>query len=312
MLAYTIRRLLQGILLIIAVSILVFSMLHLMPGDPVELITDRKVPPDVKAEMKRQFGLDLPLYQQYLRWVKNIFRGDFGISIRSKTPVASTFRHRIPVTLKLTGTALLVEFLVGVPLGLWAAYKKDSRFDRAVISTSLLFAALPSFWVAVMLIMIFGVHLKLLPLSGFSSAKHYVLPVLSIALGGIAGMLRMTKSEVLDVLNERFVFTAYAKGLDKRTVLVKHVLYNSIILILVMMFLSLPWIISGAVIIENIFVIPGMGGLLTQAIINQDMFVVQGCVLIISILTVLSNILADLLIAALDPRIRVSMSGGGN
>lgn len=211
MLTYTARRLLQGILLVIVVSILVFSMLHLMPGDPVELITDRKVPPEVKAEMKRQYGLDLPLHQQYLRWVKNILRGDFGVSIRSKTSVAATFKHRIPVTLKLTGTALLVEFLIGVPLGLLAAYKKDSFFDRAVITTSLLFAALPSFWIAVMLIMVFGVHLRILPLSGFSSAKHYILPVLSIALGGIAGMLRMAKSEVLDVLNERFVFTAYAK-----------------------------------------------------------------------------------------------------
>lgn len=309
LLRFTIRRLFQGILLVIAVSILVFSMLHLMPGDPIELMTDRKTSEVHKAELRSKYDLDLPIPVQYITWMKNVMKGDLGVSIRTKLPVNDMFKQRIPVTLKLTGTALLIQMLIGIPIGLLAAYKRDGFFDRFIISSSLFFTAIPSFWLSVILILVFGVTLRVLPLSGFETPKHYILPVMAMVLGGIASTIRMTKTEVLDVINEKFVSTAYAKGLTEKQVMVKHVLYNSLILVIIILFLNIPWLISGSVIIESIFVIPGMGELMTQAIINQDFRVVQACVLVISILTVFSNLICDIIVAFLDPRIRLSMGG---
>lgn len=311
MLDYVVKRLAQGLLLILVVSMLVFAMMDLMPGDPIELLTDRKVSDEIKDKLRAQYGLDLPLPQRYWNWIRDALQGDFGTSIRSKLPVSTTFKQRLPVTIKLTGTALLIELLIAVPIGLIAAYKKDGFFDRLMMSLSLLFAALPSFWVAVLLILFFGVTLRLLPLSGFESARHYILPVTAMVLGSIASTMRMTKTEVIDVLREKYVLTAYAKGLSKRSVLVRHVLRNALILVTIMLFLNIPWVISGAVIIENIFVLPGMGKTLTEAILNQDFPVVQACVLLLSVLTVLCNLACDVITAVLDPRIRISLGGSG-
>ena len=309
MLDYVVKRLLQGLLLIIVVSMLVFAMMDLMPGDPVELLTDRKVSQEVKDKLRVQYGLNLPLHERYIKWVGDALHGDFGTSLRSKQSVSVTFKQRLPVTIKLTGTALIIELIIAVPIGLLAAYKKDGFLDRLMMGLSLLFAALPSFWVAVLLILLFGVTLRILPLSGFTSAKHYILPVTAIVLGGVASTMRMTKAEVIDVLRERYVLTAYAKGLTKRQVLVKHVLRNALILVTIMFFLNIPWVISGAVIIENIFVIPGMGKMLTEAILNQDFPVVQACVLMLSVLTVVCNIVCDIITAILEPRILISLGG---
>lgn len=259
--------------------------------------------------MRAQYGLDLPLHERYIKWVSDALHGDFGTSLRSKLPVSTTFKQRLPVTIKLTGTALIIELIIAVLIGLLAAYKKDGFFDRLMMGLSLLFAALPSFWVAVLLILLFGVTLRMLPLSGFTSAKHYILPVTAIVLGGVASTMRMTKTEVIDVLRERYVLTAYAKGLTKREVLVRHVLRNALILVTIMFFLNIPWVISGAVIIENIFVIPGMGKTLTEAILNQDFPIVQASVLLLSMLTVVCNIVCDIITAILDPRILISLGG---
>lgn len=306
---YIVKKILQGLLMIVTVSILVFSMLHLMPGDPIDLMVDRKVPQAKREAMRMEYGLDKPLPEQYITWAKNVLHGDLGMSIRTKMPVKSLFAARLPATLKLTGISLLLQILIALPLGLLAAYKKGSIFDRIVMAISLFFAAIPSFWTAVMLILIFSVVLNLLPISGFESAKSFVLPVTSMVLGSIASTLRMTKSEVLDVLREKYVLTAYAKGLPKRTVLVKHVLRNALILVVTLVLMNLPWLLSGAVIIENIFVIPGMGALLTNAILNQDFAVVQAIVLLIAVLTVICNLLSDVINAILDPRIRASYGG---
>ena len=306
---YIIKKILQGLLMVIAVSILVFSMLHLMPGDPIDLMVDRKVPLAKREAMRSEYGLDKPLPVQYLNWANGILHGDFGTSIRTKKPVANLFADRLPATLKLTGVSLLLELLIALPLGLLSAYRKGSIFDRIVMASSLFFAAIPSFWIAVMLILIFSVTLKLLPISGFEGLQYYVLPVASMVLGAIAATIRMTKNEVLDVLREKYVLTAYAKGLTKRTVLIKHVLRNALILVITLVLMNVPWLISGAVIIESIFVIPGMGALLTNSILNQDFAVVQGVVLLIAVLTVICNLLSDIINAILDPRIRASYGG---
>lgn len=308
---YIIKRLLIGVLLVFAVSILVFSMLHLMPGDPIDLMVDRKVPVERREALKVEYGLDRPLPEQYITWVKKIVTDlDFGISLRNRQPVWDMMKMRIPISLKLCGWTLLLEMLIAVPLGMLCAYKKDTFFDRFTVNSTLLLTAIPGFWISVLLILVFGVKLKWFPLSGYETSKHYILPIASGVLGSVAGTIRLTKTEVLDVLNEKYVITAYAKGLPKRSVLIKHVLRNALILITVLVFMSIPWLISGAVITERIFAIPGMGSLMINSIILQDYAVVQGCVLIISILTVICNIISDIIIGLLDPRIRISISGG--
>jgi peptide/nickel transport system permease protein len=286
-------------------------MLYLMPGDPIDQMMGWKVSREKKDEMRHFYGFDLPVYEQYLNWAGKILkRGDFGVSIRTKLPVLDLMRARIPITLKFTGLTLIFEVLIAVPLGLLCAYWKDSLFDRLVVGVSLFFTAIPQFWTAVLLILLFGVTWKILPFNGYDTPRHLILPVAAGVLGSFAGTIRMTKSEVLDVLSERYVVTAYAKGLGKTAVLVRHVLRNALILITVLISLSIPWLISGAVILEHIFGIPGMGGLMVNSIILQDFAVVQACVLVISILTVIFNILCDLLIGVLDPRISLALKGG--
>ena len=306
---YVIKRISQGILLVIVVSILVFAMLDLMPGDPINIMTDRKVSAEVKEQLRIEYHLNLPLHQRYVIWVKDMLHGNFGKSIKTKLPVTDMMKARLPVTLKLTLTSLLVELIIAVPIGLLAAYKKDSIFDRIVMDVSLFFTAVPSYWIAVIFMLLFAVRLRILPLSGFSTPLHYVLPVASLVVSGIASTIRMTKTEVLDVLREKYVLTAYAKGLKKKSVLVKHVLRNALILVTIMFFMSVPWVISGAVIIENIFTIPGMGQMLTTGILNQDFPIVQACVFILAILTVVCNLVCDIITAVLDPRIRISLGG---
>lgn len=311
MLKFILKRLLTGLALVIVVSILVFSMLHLMPGDPVDLMVDRKVSQEKREELRHEYGLDQPLTVQYFDWIgKIVLHGDFGTSLRVKQPVNDMMKFRIPLSLKLCGWTLLLEMVIALPLGLLCAYKKDSFLDRFVVDSTLVMTAVPGFWLFVLLILLFGVKLGWLPVSGYEQPQNWILPIGGSVLSSVAGTIRLTKSEVLDVFHERYVLTAYAKGLSKRVVLFKHILRNALIVITVLVFMSIPWLISGAVITERIFAIPGMGSLLVNSIILQDYAVVQSCVLVISVLTVIFNTLSDIIVGILDPRIRMSFTGG--
>jgi len=308
---YIIKRLLIGVLLVFVVSVLVFSMLYLMPGDPVTHMVDPNVSRERVEALRVKYGMDKQLIEQYARWLKLVLVDhDFGNSYKSKLPVWDLIRVRIPVSLRLAGSILLIELLIAIPLGLLCAYKKDSVFDRAAIAASLFFTAIPQFWLAVLLMLAFGVKLQWFPISGTGSLAHAVLPVATGVLSGIASTLRLTKTEAIDVFRERYVLTAYAKGLPRRAVLVRHVLRNALILITVLVFMSIPFLISGMVIIERIFAIPGMGALIINSIVMQDFPIVQACMLLISTLTVACNILSDIILGILDPRIRISIVGG--
>lgn len=310
-LRYIGKKLLLGIVLIICVSFLVFSMIFMMPGDPVTLMAGELANQDKIAETVEKYGLNRPLLVQYFDWLKKIVtKQDFGISFKYKLPVWDLVKVRIPVSLKLTAITMVVQYLIAVPLGLLCAYKKDSIFDKITVNSTLIMTSVPSFWIAVLLMLLFAVKLKWLPLGGFESWKHYVLPITAGVLGGIASTLRLTKSEAIDALNDKYVSTAYAKGLAKHDVLIKHVLRNSMIIICVQISQSLPWLLSGFIILEKIFVIPGMGGLMISSIVYQDFNVVQCIILIISVLTVICNIIADIVLGLLDPRIRISTGGG--
>lgn len=308
---YVVKRLLIGVILIICVSFLVFSMLYMMPGTPVMLMAGEGASLERLEEIEKEYGLDRPLIIQYGDWLYGVLvEQDFGISFKYGVPVWDLVKERIPVSLRLTVITALIQYAIAVPLGLLCAYKKDAFLDKAAMMTSLVMTSIPSFWISVLLMLAFAVERQWFPLSGFSTWKHYVLPITAGVLGGFATTMRLTRSEALDVLRERYVLTAYAKGLGEHAVRYRHVLRNSLIVICVQVFQSLPWLISGYIIIEKMFVIPGMGGLMITSIINQDFNVVQCLIFLISIMTVICNILADLMLGLLDPRIRISIGGG--
>lgn len=286
--------------------------MYMLPGDPVDMVIDGKVSAERKAEIAHEMGYDQPFLTQYVNWAKNALHGDFGTSLRYKQDVWDMMKARIPYSLKLCGLSLVLELVIALPLGLLCAMKKDGFFDRFTVNFSLFLTAIPSFWLGALMILILAVQLKLVPISGYEHWQNYIMPVLTMVLGGVGGTLRITKTEVLDVINEKYVTTAYAKGLPKRTVMIKHVLRNSLILVTTLVFMSIPWLISGAVITERIFGFPGMGNLLLNSIIVQDITVVQAVLLLIAILTVICNLISDILMGILDPRIRLSLAGGDN
>lgn len=307
---YIIKRLLIGILLLFSVSVLVFAMLFLMPGDPVTVMAGPLAKASELEGLRHQYGLDRPIVEQYITWLSKMFHGDFGISYKYRLPVWQLLQSAIPVSLYLTIITLIIEYIVAIPLGLLCAYKKDSLFDHITVNVTLVLTAVPSFWLGVLMILVFAVKLQWLPVSGFESWQNYVLPICTGFLGGIASTLRLVKSEAIDALHEKYVVTAYAKGLKKREVLYKHVLRNSLIVVTVNVFMSVPWLISGYIVIEKIFGIPGMGNLMVESIVKQDFNVIQGTIMIITALTVLCNILSDIVLGVLDPRIRISVTGG--
>ena len=304
---YTVKRLIIGVFIVLTVTVILFGIMQAMPGDPIELLAGERVSPEKIAQLKAQWGLDKPVYMQYFYWLSRIIRGDFGRSMVTKLPVIELIKARLPYTLLLTGSALIVEYVIAIPLGLLAALKWGSKTDHVVVTLSIVLWSMPSFWLGVLLMIIFAIKLNLLPLSGYSGLKSLILPLLTLSLPSLAGTLRLTRSEVLEVLREDYVLTAYAKGLPKYKVLIKHVLRNALVPVTVMFFLYLPWLIGGAVIVETVFAWPGMGRLLWKSITVQDYPVVQAIIFIIALLTVISNTIGDIVSAVLDPRIREAL-----
>lgn len=304
---YIAKRLLSGILLLITVSILAFALLYFMPGSAVDYLVDENASAETVARITAQYGLDQPLHIQYLRWLEKLLHGDLGQSLQSKVPVSEIIGFRLPITLQFTLWAFLLRLVISIPLGIVCALRKDGALDRIVMALTSMFQAIPNFWLGILLILLFSVGLGWLPLNGYGTPAHYILPTIALAMSGVANSIRLTKVEALDVIRERYVLTAYAKGLPRRRVIVRHVLRNSLILVMVMSFMSIPYLISGAMIIENLFVIPGMGTIITQSIKVMDFPVVQAAVLLIAALVIVCNIASDILTAILDPRVREEM-----
>ena len=303
---YILKRLLIGVLVVLCVSLVIFGILQAMPGDPVELMTSPRVSQAKVAEIRARWGLDQPPVVQYFYWLGNVLTGNFGVSITTGQAVTYLNAQRLPYTLMLTGVAIVVEYAIAIPLGLFAAVHKDGPFDRAMNVIMVVLWSMPGFWLGVLLIMLFSIRLGALPISGYSGPVSMILPVLTLALPNLAQTFRLTRSEVLDVLDARYVKTATAKGLLRDKVLVRHVLRNALIPVTVTFFLSLPWLIGGAVVVENVFAWPGMGQLLWTGIQKQDFPIVQGIVFVISILTVICNLIGDVVSGLLDPRIRLT------
>lgn len=301
---YIVKKTAIGILQIFVVSIAIFGLLHALPGDPIDVLVSEKVPQERKEKLREQWGLNKPLIEQYLDWGKGVLTGDLGKSLKTGLKISDSMAMRISYSLRVCGIALILQVLISVPIGSVAAWKRGGIFDRIVMEYSLVTSAIPTFWIGMILILIFGVKLNILPTSGYTSWKHYIMPIASIVLGSLSMNTRLIRSEVMGAMSEKYVLTAYAKGLSENKILFSHILRNALIVIVVNTFLSLPWVIAGSVVVENIFAIPGMGAWMTNGVINRDIPVVQACVLVISILTVFANLISDIIVAILDPRVR--------
>jgi ABC-type dipeptide/oligopeptide/nickel transport system permease component len=297
-LRYVVRRSLHSLLLLLGVSVVVFLLVHFVPGDPATVLLGEQGTPERVAEVRRALELDRPLPAQYWRFVSRAVQGDFGQSIRAMRPVLPYVMERLPATLELSAGALLLSAGLGIPLGVLAAVRRRSVWDRLSLNLALLAQSAPSFWVGLLLIALFSVNLGVLPVSGRGTVRHLVLPSLTLAIFFLGLVVRLTRSGMLEVLSQDYVRTARAKGLAERLVVFRHALKNATVL-----GLQVGTLLGGAVVTETVFAWPGMGQLAVQAIYQRDYPVVQAIVLLLGAAFVLINWVVDLTYTFLDPRI---------
>lgn len=304
---FILARLAQGALVIFLVSVGTFGMMHLIPGDPVSLlIGEARISQEQIDAIRAKWGLDRPLHVQYLTWVGNMARGDFGQSVvRVGIPVRTMIAEAARVTITLNVVAFLVSIAIAIPAGVAAAVRRYSGFDYAIMVATTVGVALPNFWVGLMLIVVFSLLLRWLPPFGLPSWQGYVLPVAVIVSSQMALLARLMRSSTLDNLGEDFVRTARAKGVRERSVVMHHVVRNALLPIVTVIGYRLAFILSGTIIVETVFALPGLGQLFIESVNRVDYQVVQAIVLLLSVLVVLGNLATDMVYGFIDPRIRV-------
>jgi peptide/nickel transport system permease protein len=311
---YLIRRAIISVITLVAISAVVFSILALAPGDPLsEFATNPNVPASLRQQIRKDFGLDDPIHIQYVKWARNYVKGDWGRSFASRGPVTDLVLGRLPVTLAIVGSAFLISLLIAIPVGVIAAIKQYSVFDQVSTTFAFLGFSLPTFFSGLVIIVLFSVKLGWLPfvfdssVSGFwPNVKQSIMPVSVLALAGSASLTRFVRASMLEVINQDFVRTARAKGLREQTVILFHAVRNALIPVVTIIALQIPEIFGGAIITEQIFRVPGIGSALISAIGSKDTPTVMAITFGIAILVVLFNVLADLIYAFLDPRIKLS------
>jgi len=319
---YLLKRLSFMLPMLLGITLVSFTVIHLAPGTPTDRATtlNPKASLEAQKRLRELYGLDKPLLTQYWDWLKRLAVLDFGLSFSpDRRPVWDKIKERIGVTVGINLLAMLIILSVAIPIGVIAAYRPHSWFDRATTLFVFFGFAMPTFWLALLLIMFFGVYLDWLPISGLTSlnfrqfsvwqkaqdlAAHLTLPVLVSAFGGLAGMSRYMRGNMLEVIRQDFIITARAKGLPERTVIFKHALRNALLPVITILGLSVPGLIGGSVIFESIFAIPGMGQLFYGAVMARDYPLVMGELVIGAVLTLMGNLLADVGYALVDPRIR--------
>ena len=305
MLRYLLRRLLLLVPILFAVSTLVFSMIHLVPGDPVDLILGEQAFPVDRIKMREALGLNRPLIEQYGIFWKGLVTGDLGKSLFEKRPVSQMILERYPATLELAVCAMAFALAISLTFGSIAAVKKGSLWDQASLWGGLVGISVPSFWLGPLLVLLFAVKLNLVPVSGREQFSSVLLPALTLGGGMAAILTRMTRSSMLETLREDYVRTARAKGVSEGRVILKHALRNALNPIVTVLGLQFGVLLTGAIVTEKVFAWPGLGSLLVQSIERRDYPVLQGCILCIAISYSLVNLATDLLYTRLDPRIRI-------
>jgi peptide/nickel transport system permease protein len=303
---YVIRRLWQSALTLVGVSVLVFVILRVVPGDPAKMLLPEGAPQSAIEELNRQLGLQEPLYVQYGLFIQSVFRGDFGQSFQYRAPALQVVTERLMATVQLALAAMLITVGVGVTLGIVAAVRRGTGYDYASTVLAVLGQSLPNFWLGIMLILLFGVALRWLPTSGFESWRHLILPAVTLAAFPMALVARLTRSSMLEILGRDFIRTGRAKGLAERAVILRHALRNAAVPLLTVLGLQIGTLLGGAVITESVFAWPGMGKLVVDAIFFRDFPVVQTVLILSATLFVVINLLVDLLYTVIDPRIRYS------
>ncbi len=325
-LVFLLKRILGLVPTFLGITLISFFVMHLAPGEPMSLQADfnPKMTPEMRQRLRAQYGLDKPLYVQYAKWLKGLVQLDLGRSFSpDRRKVWDKIRERLPVTILINVLSMLLILAVSIPLGVRAAVWENSLFDQVTTVLVFLAYAAPAFWVALLLMLLFGIEWNLLPVSGLHSlmgyeqmslfekvldwSKHLILPVFVSAIGGLAGFSRYTRSSMLEVLRQDYITTARAKGLPERVVIYRHALRNALLPLITIMGLSIPGLIGGSVIFESIFAIPGVGQLMWSAVMARDYPVLMGNLVIVAILTLLGNLLADIGYAAVDPRIRTGL-----
>ncbi len=323
MLRYLLKRLFFMVPMVFGITLISFAVIHLVPGEPgmLEAEMNPKVTKEARERIRAFYGLDKPLHIQYWTWLKRIVRLDFGTSFATdRRPVIDKIKERLPITIIINLLAMGLIFIFGIPIGIYCARYKDTVMDKLL--TSFVFAgyAVPTFWVALLAMMFFGVYLEMFPVSGIKSydyadmnifekifdiSNHLVLPVCISAVGGLAGISRYMKNSLLEVLRQEYITTAYAKGLPGSMVIRKHALRNALLPVITILGLSIPGLIGGSVIFESIFSIPGMGQLFYFSVMARDYPTIMGILVIGAFLTLVGNLVADLSYAVADPRIRI-------
>ena len=301
---FIIKRLLMLVPVILGVTLLVFTLAHFAPGDPVRVMLGEGAPQEAIDELTEELGLNDPFFVQYFRFVFNMVQGDFGISFQTRRNVGEEILARYPNTMRLAGQGILVALIIGIPLGILSAVKQYTPLDYISSFFGLLMVSIPNFWLGLMLIMVFAVNLHLLPPSGSAEWIHWILPTFTIATGSAASIMRMTRSSMLESIRNDYIRTARAKGQKESVVIFRHALRNALIPVATTAGLSFGVLLGGAVLTETIFAIPGLGAYMVSSMVNRDWPVVRGGAAIIAIAYTVVNMLVDILYAFLDPRIR--------
>ncbi len=319
MVTYMIHRLIQMAVVLIIITILVFFVMHLMPGDPLQIYLSRtgnlsNMNFDQITELRIQYGLDKPLVTQYFNWVKGLLHGDFGKSVMYNRSVGTLLKERFPVTLNLGIPSLLISSVLGIAAGIIAAIWRGRWPDKVITPLSYLGLTIPVFWLGILMIYLFGLRLNWLPINGYTSPftdlglsiRQLVMPVICMSVFGIAANARQMRSGMLEVIRQDYIRTAWSKGLSNRVIILKHALKNSVIPVVTLIGFGVGTIFGGDVLIETVFTIPGIGYLASMSVLNSDYIVVQSVTLIMAVIILATNLLVDLSYAWLDPRIRYS------
>jgi peptide/nickel transport system permease protein len=312
MVTYIIRRSILAVVVLFIVSLVVFLLVHIMPGDPAMVMLGTEASQEQIDDLRKDLWLDQPLVVQYGHWLSNFVRGDFGRSIMYHEKVISLLAQRIPVTLHLGILGFILANLIGIPAGIICAIKRGSILDSIIAVTANIGVAIPSFWVGILCIYIFGFKLGLLPFQGYTSpfsdfwisTQQLIMPVFCLAMVPVASIARQTRSSMLEVVRQDYMRTAWAKGLKERTVIIRHALKNALTPVITLSGIQLAQLIGGTVFIETVFNIPGIGRLMVTGIMNKDFIVVQAIIMLLGISVALVNLIVDIFYSWLDPRIR--------
>jgi len=312
--AYILKRLLSIIPVLLIVAVIVFFIIHLIPGDPASVILGEEATPEDVQTLREELGLNLPIYEQFIHWFAGIFQGDFGNSIYMNMPVLEAFVSHIGPTLSLALLAQSISIIIAIPLGVIAAKRRGTNVDQLFMIIAMLGLSIPSFLLALLLMLIFGVNLQWLPVAGYSPVstglwshlQFMILPAISLGAIQAAVISRMSRSSMIDILSMNYIKTAKAKGVKDRVVVYKHALRNAFIPILTILGETFGSLITGAVVTETVFNLPGIGQLVINAIVRRDYAVIQGTILLIAFSYLLLNLIIDLLYGLVDPRIRLS------